>query len=423
MTDDQTDAKTLTGPPEGEFGQEYSLLKALNKLVRDYSLGVGLFKEFIQNADDAEATEIRFILDQTTQSRRNFHNPKFANLAGPALLVWNNATFKGQDIKNIQSLGDSEKVLRPASTGKFGLGFNTCYNITDYPLLLTGGKIYLFDPHKTAHDYSDSAPPGKCWPLTPQLWSTSPDLLTPFQPLGLSAGQVNFPGTAFRLPLRTTDHDAINGKIKRGPISPEKIQELFQEFAQFAPSILLFLKHVLRIEFLGLSDPAIPPSSVLLIETLNPETVTEGRAIVNSAIKADIPATLEHLRSQADDCISSIFKHLLKVSHLGEPAPHDWLVSTGLFRGPGDVLLNASAELWDRKEKAIPWASAACPLPAAGSVIPSEFRGHAFCFLPLPDALGGCRLPVHINGFFDVDSAEPVTLRSRGLMVLGMLMV
>src|SRR5437867_9653212 len=154
-------------PPESDFGQEYSLLKALNKLVRDYSLGVGLFKEFLQNADDGEATEIRFILDQTAQTSPVLHNPKLAQLVGPALVVWNNASFKEQDIKNIRSLGDTEKVLKPASTGKFGLGFSTCYNVTDYPLLLTGPNIYLFDPHKTAYDYSNDAPPGKCWPLTP----------------------------------------------------------------------------------------------------------------------------------------------------------------------------------------------------------------------------------------------------------------
>jgi sacsin len=81
-------------PPESDFGQEYSLLKALNKLVRDYALGVGLFKEFIQNADDAEATEIRFILDQTSQTSRIFHNPKLAQLVGPALLVWNNVLLR-----------------------------------------------------------------------------------------------------------------------------------------------------------------------------------------------------------------------------------------------------------------------------------------------------------------------------------------
>lgn len=395
-----------TPPPESEFGQEYSLLKALNKLVRDYSLGVGLFKEFIQNADDAEATEIRFILDQTSQTNRSFHHPKLAQLVGPSLLVWNNATFKEQDIKNIRSLGDTEKVLKPASTGKFGIGFNTCYNVTDYPLLLTGGNICLFDPHKTAYDYLDSAPPGKCWPLTPQLWSSSPALLSPFGAFGLAFGQSEFPGTAFRLPLRTSDHDSINGQIKRGPVTPEKIQELFQEFAPFAPSILLFLKHLLRIEFLVSNGQTTVPSPVLLIETTNPEIVTEGRAAVNAAIKADIPATLQHLESQVDDSVSSIFKHSLTVTHLGGSAPYDWLVATGLFRGRDDVLLKAAAELWDRKEKAIPWAGAACPIPVPGAVFPGNFQGHVFCFLPLPDALGGCRLPVHINGFFDVDTSR-----------------
>ena len=393
-------------PPENDFGQEYSLLKALNKLVRDYSLGVSLFKEFIQNADDAEATEIRFILDLTTQTSRAFHNPKLANVAGPSLLVWNNASFTEQDVRNIQSLGDTEKVLRPASTGKFGLGFNTCYNITDYPLLLTGSSVYLFDPHKTAYDYSKDAPPGKSWPLSSQLWSTSPDLLSPFHPLGLSSGQSEFLGTAFRLPLRTPDHDHLNGQIKRGEISPDKVRELFQEFTRFAPSILLFLKHLLRIEFLVIDSREDGPTSVLLIETANHEAVTGARALVNSAIKSDIPATLQNLRSQTGKSITSCFQHSVTMTYQGATTSHEWLVCTGLFRGTDDRLVGAATELWNRREKAIPWAGCACPFPVAGTAVPEGFQGHVFCFLPLPDALGGGRLPVHINGFFDIDTSR-----------------
>ena len=49
------DSKSFSTPPETNFGQEYSLLTALNKLVRDYSLGIGLFKEFIQILRPVEA--------------------------------------------------------------------------------------------------------------------------------------------------------------------------------------------------------------------------------------------------------------------------------------------------------------------------------------------------------------------------------
>ena len=46
------------------FGQHEPLTTRLHNLVRSYPKGLGIFKEFIQNADDAEANEIVFIIDE-----------------------------------------------------------------------------------------------------------------------------------------------------------------------------------------------------------------------------------------------------------------------------------------------------------------------------------------------------------------------
>ena len=84
MTDDRANNSILESSSDGEFGQEYSLVNALHKLVHDYPLGVGLFKEFIQNADDAEASVVRFILDKNDYSDLAFHSPKLKSLAKSA---------------------------------------------------------------------------------------------------------------------------------------------------------------------------------------------------------------------------------------------------------------------------------------------------------------------------------------------------
>src|SRR5207247_3953692 len=144
---------------------------------------------------------------------------------------------------------------------------------------------------------------------------------------------------------------------------------------------LPFLTHLLRIELSSLITPDTAASPVLYIETLNTETVATGRGIVNSAIKSDIPATLQNLASQPGDGITSCFQHSLRVTHLDKHTTHNWLVCSGLFRGPNDALLKAATELWDRKEKAIPWASCACPLPAPGAPPAENRQGHVFCFL------------------------------------------
>src|SRR4051812_18649659 len=107
-----------------KFGQEQPLTTALHKLVRDYPLSVGLFKEFIQNADDAGATEIRFILDHRAYPSAVLEDQNLARLNGLSLLVFNNASFTAEDLENIQRLGDTQKAEAPAKIGRFGLGFN-----------------------------------------------------------------------------------------------------------------------------------------------------------------------------------------------------------------------------------------------------------------------------------------------------------
>jgi hypothetical protein len=165
-------------------------------------------------------------------------------------------------------------------------------------------------------------------------------------------------------------------------------------------------KHLLKIEFIVVGVDGGPPSEVQLIETVNKEIVLAGRGIVNSAVKSDIAATLQSLRTQVGPCVSSCFNHTVKVSGSNGPDTYNWLVCTGLFRGLEDNLLNSASELWERGEKVIPWAGCAGLIPTAGKPFANEPSGNVFCFLPLPDALGGCRLPVQINGFFDVDTSR-----------------
>ena len=64
---------------------------------------MSVFKELVQNADDAGATEIKFILDT-----RDFKaNKAYERLQGPALCCWHNSIFKESDFEGIISLGKS----------------------------------------------------------------------------------------------------------------------------------------------------------------------------------------------------------------------------------------------------------------------------------------------------------------------------
>ena len=92
-------------------------------------------QEIIQNADDAGAKEVHFYLDirshsESLQPFSSIH-PELAKLfEGPALLAYNDAEFTRKDWKSIQEPQQSGKRKDPFKVGKFGIGFNSVYNIT-----------------------------------------------------------------------------------------------------------------------------------------------------------------------------------------------------------------------------------------------------------------------------------------------------
>ena len=82
-------------------------------------------RELLQNADDAKATEIEFVLDTARYNTEPLIHPDLAEYHGPALLIRNNSVFSAKDFESLSSVGDSAKRLDLTTTGKFGQGFNS----------------------------------------------------------------------------------------------------------------------------------------------------------------------------------------------------------------------------------------------------------------------------------------------------------
>ena len=112
------------------------------------------FQEIIQNADDAGATKVSFLLD----SRQGFYGenslvePTLAQFQGSALYAQNNALFQENDWENLQRLMDSSKKNDPLKVGRFGIGFNSVYHITGKFLQ---GDIITISHRKTSVKVSD----------------------------------------------------------------------------------------------------------------------------------------------------------------------------------------------------------------------------------------------------------------------------
>ena len=119
------------------------------------------------------------------------------------MLVYNNKEFSDEDIESIQRVGASGKSDSAGKTGRFGLGFNACYNVTEVPAYFTRGKCYFFDPHRqTLPDLGQTAKPGKRYSIE-KIDERGWPLLDAFSPFVSPAPENNFSGTVFRLPFRS----------------------------------------------------------------------------------------------------------------------------------------------------------------------------------------------------------------------------
>ena len=95
------------------------------------------FQELIQNADDAGAQEVRFLLDQRSHSTEDLYDSGLSNYQGPALYAWNDAVFKKEDWKFLGKIEQSGKKKEVLKVGRFGLGFLSVFHMTgNRPLLV-----------------------------------------------------------------------------------------------------------------------------------------------------------------------------------------------------------------------------------------------------------------------------------------------
>ena len=401
-----TQAKNLS---RLEFAQKSKLTVLLHQLVRSYPKGVGIIHEFIQNADDARASMVSIVLDERQHAGDRLPSRAMHRLQGPALVVENDATFSDDDWERIQSTGRSGKLLDASKTGRFGLGFNSVYNVTDWPCVLTRDRIGIFDPHGETVDGASRDEPGAAWKLTPELWEHCWDLLAPFEEFGLSAGASEIEHTVFRLPLRTDDV-AHTSEICDQSFTRQNFDSLVRKLVDEAGELLLFLKHLTTITVRTISADGTA-TDLLTIRTSNIEEVAEGRIRVHGRLRANYRDVLASLRGTEPEELVSEYAHQVIIERPGgEPVEQTWTVVQALVAGEDGELLRVSEQMYDYEEKAVPLVGAATLVDT--TVERHIDKGRLFCTLPLSSV--SSFLPFHINGFFDLQSDRQGLFADQG---------
>ena len=437
------------------FGQSESLTNRLKHLLEDYTDGLAIPKELIQNADDAGATEIKFLYDERTNKdhAKYLIDEGMKECHGPALWVQNNAVFSEEDFDSITKLGGATKEMYSDKIGKFGLGFNAVFNITDVPSFISRNYLVILDPH-TYHlgrGIKDRTRPGIRIDMNKNktLLQKLPDQFQPYD--GVFDCEINaqkeagYEGTLFRFPLRTRQQ-AVRSEISGLHYDRREMEILLGMLIKAAPHLLLFTQNITSLKVYHVGPEGHDPKDASLIFQVNKETVKVPRALTSTNIRP-ISYSRSGLKT-AGSTVSSEFNVLkmgtefmeqLDKSGSGDPSITDipamstvikvvtktteegetllpkhpvavkeyfWLLS---FAVGCEKALSLALQARSLHKGYNPIGAVAVPLknqedgfvPVPLSEIGS--KGITFCWLPLPTQSG---LPIHINGSFAIQSSR-----------------
>ena len=345
-----------------DAGQYEPLTVRLKNILKDYKDGVTIVKELIQNADDAEATEINICFDSRNHivDQRRLFFPGMSESHGPALIVHNNSTFTNEDFENIQKLAAATKANKHLKIGKFGIGFCSVYHITDVPSFISRDRMYIFDPtlKHLGKEVKNPSQPGKKVMFLTKVIKKSLQLAPYERMFGFHTSE-SFEGTMFRFPFRSSPSE-----LSSTCYSHSHVNELFDGIKQCGDKLLLFLQHVQKITIQQINEGDIQP-----------------------VVLCELSKNTEALPLDLDQLYFTTAISLHKKEQLRSDTT-TWLIAKSASKSNGkEAVAMVACSLSKSPEEDCAYS------------LNSNLKGEMFCYLPLSQATG---LPVHVSCNFAV---------------------
>ena len=418
-----------------EYGQQENLCDRINSLLDKYPNDTAIFKEFIQNAEDAGASEIAFILDQREFSAEDgelfSESENWSKLhKSPSLLIYNNKTMTEDDLIGITKLGRGNKRDSLESIGRFGVGFNVAYHITDCPMFVSYGpggvpeNFCVLDPTCQYAPRATERAPGQRWKLTNEKYikqfskQLKPFLDTEtfgkFQKFSNSCmSELNEECVVFRLPLTKSGSHFPKSRLLPNSYMPvNKLQTLLESLAEDAHKLPLFIKNLKCISAFEISKSGECSHYFTTTITMDPESATS-----KNNFSENITCELNKMADSEFDDVefhAVLYRKHIKttIAHVHEDREIQGIVSgtSKKVKAEGeDWLISEQFGSEEMPRKMLEAGISAGLIPLAGVAIKvsdpkkQSDNGSIFCSLPLPL---NSYLPFHVNGHFWVDDSR-----------------
>lgn len=389
-----------------EGGQKYDLPKAIRNILgqmgQNTPIGTALIKELMQNADDAQADELHLYLDERTPPKdveRQLREKDLGCLAeallGPALIVRNNRPFRKpgdpgaeekDDFKALCEVAWGHKVNEVTSAGRFGIGFNSAYLVTETPMIYSRREIHVFDPRQIAFTRGG-------WIFTLEdlqgnnsgLGVEKPLLFWCFPRIVMGRGappleratqdDLDCREAAFRFPLRTSEEPApsLSGGgpdrlLWEGVFSDHQHRrELARFMFDAAAKAIIFMKHLRLVSLWEVRDGMREPRLLARVQM----SLRDPRVMTSFLEQVDrIARTWQETSELASRVETELFR--LQVETTIEPEAKlqgcrdarrtYWVQHRACF--DSEPLHTLARKLHKNGERCVPWVAAAFPADA-----------------------------------------------------------
>ncbi|KAA0716166.1 Sacsin DnaJ -like protein subfamily C member 29 [Triplophysa tibetana] len=399
-----------------QYGQSEPITQRIKNILKEYDEESDIFKELIQNAEDAGARICKFLLDfrKHRDPPETLIDEGMTLCNGPCLWIFNDELFSEEDWKNIVKVGSASKENKVEKIGKFGLGFNAVYHVSDIPSVLSGKSLLILDPnvtHLEKHILSKGNPGIKLDLFQKRLYKRFPGQFKSYEGIfdcDLSAQNINkaYNGTLIKLPFRT-EEEAKTSEISSKVYNEEHIHSFKRHLTENAQTHLLFLKNIQSMSLQIVPENAFTPPRDDQIQTPLKMTreVINSTAVLNDKLIQETKNILKTGDITCHNIIDYNRAQIVKIvqDHPVMPVTQYWLLYSCF--GTQDSMRMFQRRNENEHVFSLPIGGIAVPLHRDGQTeawSPDDgLSGQAFCFLPLPIETG---LPFHVNGTFAVTS-------------------